>query len=729
MAYAVDYDISISEIDSAAEDGQTQLVGLINTWWIQDSDQRLQRAAVWQQNIHFLAGDQWLRWNVTYNRWQSIPWTQSNHSIDRPVANYILVYTNSNASSFTGKPTLSIDPNSDDPRDKTGAKVASVVKDYLWEELDKDDQYDDASLWGLTCSIAFRKSIKKSTRRFANVPIPEDDPTYESEAEKQQTKEPIKRVRIRKVHAEMVSPFNLTFDALGKKFTQLSVIMEANIRRVDWIKKEYGREKGNGFTGRTDEVTADLQLTNFLSLGESLRDIIEGAPQSGSGQSGYGKGADSFKDSNVLKEIYTQPTEKHPRGRYIVIAGDILLYDSAGVVAKDSTKNISRDKDQGSPYFYLEGKVWHPYTEWTYQKLPGSIYGISLVQQLVPKQRTINSIDALVAYNRKTIGVGQVLIPTQANIPDESMIGRPGQNVTYTPGPRGEKPERLAGVPLPSQTYEERANHLEDMDRIASSADVRSGRNPKGVTTVGQLQILNENAMKTMSKPIDRWEKFIERSEQLDLLNFQSCYNIPDPYVVQKLKNLSKDLSDSDWDTFLGEEMRDNVNVRVAHRSTVVKSEVVQRETILNLAREGLLPDIVSDPFQHKLFLEKFGLTDLLTESNIDVVKAEKAIELMLQGKYIPVEEFDNPDIQLIVLARYMKKVKWLDYDDKTKLMFKRRFDEYVAKLAQANAIPDNAEEPTAGPAGAGSPTGKQTSNSATGKSKSKPPAAKAPLT
>lgn len=697
MAGTQDVDISIAEIDAATEEGQTGLVGVINTWWELDTNQRLQRAAVWQQNLHFLSGDQWLRWNVTYNRWQSIPWSQSNQSIDRPVSNYILVFVNANAATFTGKPAIHIEPNSDDPRDKTSAQVSNVVKDYLWENQQKDDIYDEAALWGLNCGIAYQKNIKLSTGKTANVPIPEDHPTYQQQAEKQNTPKPTKSVRIRHPHSEIVSPFNLTFDGLAKSFRSISVIMETNIRRVDWIKKEYGEKIGPGYTGKGGEVTADLKVANFLSLGESVKDIVEGAAQSGSGQAGSGKPEDAYKDCNVVKEVYCQPTEKHEQGRYIVIAGDILLFDSSGVT--------TGEKQSGSPYYYLEGLIWHPFTDWLYQRMPGSIHGISLTQQLVPKQRSINSIDALVAYNRKTIGVGQVLIPTQSNIPDESMVGRPGQNVTYTPGPRGEKPERLHGIPLPAQTYVERQNHLDDMDRIANSADVRSGQNPKGVTTVGQLQILNENAQKNMAKPVARWERFIEKSEQLAILNFQACYKIPDPVVIQKLKSLSKDLIDQDWETFLGEQIQDNVNVRVAPRSTIVKSEIVQRDTILNLAREGLLPDVVSDPYTHKMFLEKFGLTDLLTESNIDVKKAEKAIEMMLNGKYPPVEEQDNPDIQIIVLARHMKKPTYMEYSDEVKLLFKRRFGEYAQMLADANAVPDEPPMESTGPVGAATPS------------------------
>ena len=667
---STEFDISLSSIDTAKE--PEKLVSMVQVWYNNDSMQRLLRASVWQQNIHFLSGDQWLRWNTAQNRWLPIPITPSNKSIDRPVANYIYVYVNTNAATFTGKPTMTVDPNSDDPRDKTCADVSTAVQSFLWEELDKDAMYDEAALWGLTCGITFRKSMKTPSGQFRNIPIPQEHPSYAEESMKQGTPEPIKKLPIKKVSAEVVPPFNIAFDGLGKRMNDVSVIMETQIRRLDWIKRVYGKN-GPGYTGKASEVKEEVKLTNMISIGESLKDIVEGNTQTG-----YAGQTQSIKDSAVVHEVYSRPSEAYPMGRMFVIAGDHLVYDSA--LAKNGK----------SPYFYNEGKIWHPYTWWVFQPIPGSIYGISLVQQLIPKQRSINSIDALLAYNRKTVGIGQWLIHEGANIPDESIMGVPGQNITYRPGPRGEKPEKTQGTPLPAQVIDERNMHLADMDRIANSADIRSGMNPRGVTTVGQLQILNENARQSISKPVDRWEKFIERSETLDLLNFQSCYEFPDEQTIQKLKKYSKDILGIDWETFIGEEVRDNVNVRVEKGSTVVKSRVVQQEMILNLANAGLLPEIMGDPYLHKLLLEKFGLSDLVSDNNMDVKKAEKAIEMMLGGIYPPVDEVDNPDVQVIVLTRFMKSPKFMEVDDNIKLLFKRRFNEYTMLLNTANAVPDD---------------------------------------
>jgi hypothetical protein len=331
-------------------------------------------------------------------------------------------------------------------------------------------------------------------------------------------------------------------------------------------------------------------------------------------------------------------------------------------------------------------------------KQPGSMWGISLVQQLVPLQRRINSIDALVAYNRKTMAVGTWLIPSGSGIPDESLVGIPGQNVTYDPDVSGAKPEKVPGQPLPDQVLKEREIIVNDGNLIANAADIRSGVNPSGVTTVGQLQILTEQANSSRSKQVDSWEDFIEESEELDLLNFQDCYKAPMNDMSMEFKKYSKSLTRYDWEKFIGSDIRDNTSVRVEKGSTVQRSKLLREQTIMQLLPTGLLGN-TQDPYINEAILEEFGLSNLSSSADVDVKKAEKMIEMMLDGQYPPILEVDNPDIQITVLARFMKDPKFLELPQTVVELFIKRFHEYAMALAKANAV-----SPDAGPPGPGAP-------------------------
>lgn len=660
----MDLDFTLAKIKDKDED---KLVQVVNEIYKSDQLNKNMRAAVWSQNIHFMAGDQWIKYSEVDRQWKSIPVTRLNRAIDRPVTNFILLFTTVNASAFTNKPDRSVDPATDDPRDKSAAKASSIVLDYLWDELEKDDDYYEAALWGLATGTVFRKSMKIPTNESKRLPILDStgNPTRNPKTNRKLTQS----IPLKKVGVEILSPFNVSFDGLPKRFKDIGLIQEFQIKRLDWIRQVYGKDagKGTGYTGRVDDVREDTDLTNVMSIGEGLKNVVEGSTQTGYGA----QSSLQVKEANIVKECYAAPSSGFPRGRMIVVAGDVLLYRGP------------------SPYYYLSGKVWHPYTMWNYLKMPGCIWGISLVGALIPKQRSINSIDALLAYNRKTCAVPKWFKPMGSGIPDDSFIGTPGQEVTYNELPNGDKPFVVDGKPLPGQVLEERSMHVADAERLANNAGLRQGINPEGVKTLGGLQILQEQSNNAISKPVEQWENFVKKSEQLDLLNFQDCYIIPNEEVATKLKGLSKELTEWDWDTFRGAVLGNNVSVRIVKGSTLKQSRALQQQLILELADKQLLPDIVGDPFLYKLFLEKFGLADLFTEKNLDVQKAEWVIEQMIAGQYPPMINADNPDIQLIVITRYMKKPSFMELPQPTQLLFEKRFQSYVNALRQANAVSD----------------------------------------
>jgi len=657
--YSQDLYAQIEKLDLSQENDRKSLIGIIDTWSDDDVESKNERAAVWAQNIHYLIGDQWIRYNDHIHRWETIPYTDANRNIDRPVTNHMLRWVTVNASGFTSRPSIQVEPNSEEQEDKTSSKVANVIDDYLWEKLEKDDHYYELALWALCCGNCFRKGIKKRTRRFLK--------------QETESKQEIKNY-LKEVDCEIVSPFEMAFAGLPKRWRDITILMQSQIRNIQWIKDRFDIE-APGYTGEAKEVTKQSSYSYTLTLGEGLRQIVEG--QSVLGQSSRRQTGQNLDNTAVIKWMYMIPSSKYPKGFMAVIASSKLLYLGA------------------SDTFYLDGDIWHPYTSWSFWKQPGNIWAASLVQQLLPIQRRINAIDALLAYNRKTVAVGTWLLPKGSNIPSGTIMGVPGQELEYSPDPvTGAKPEKIPGTPLPNQVVEERQILLADGDLIANAADIRSGKNPSGVNTLGQLEILTEQAERSASKQVETWEKFLERSEQIDLLNFQECYQAPDPKTIRKLKSMSKDLTGQDWDQFIGADLRENASVRVEPGST----KLLRQRTVLRLATAGFLGDVLADPYNQKKFLQEFGLGKYYTESNVDVVKAEKAIEMMKGGIYLPVlEDVDNPDIQIMVLARYMKNPKYMDLPPKIRLLFERRYAEYVGMLAKYPTIPADESQVTAG--------------------------------
>lgn len=658
-------DLRLSEADIKKPE---TIVGIINGWVDSDTNNRIQRIKSWSENINYFAGNQWIRWNERDHRYEPFPETDATRSIEKPVTNHVMRWVNQSVSRFTNKPTIIIDPNSEEMIDKTSAKLCEVIKDYLWEELGKDEQYLEAALWGAICGTVFRKSFKKYTNKVINSPAGEAIP-------------------VRCVDADIISPFQICFDGLPQRWKDIGTIMHSQIRRVDDIKSQFTVDSPGYFPKAAENLKEEAVTATSLEYAEGLKNIVDGSGSFYPAEGGNG----SLKDSAIYKEVYVRPTKKYPKGLMICAAGTELLYFGP------------------SSYYYQDGKIWHPFTSWAHGKMPGSIWGMSLAAHLVKLNRRINSIDALMAYNRKTMAAGIWLNPKGNGIPEGSFIGTPGLMVDYeeSTGPSGGRPHREGGVPLSNQVLEERNIIIQEGDRLALAGDIRSGENPSGVNTLGQLQILTEEADKSQSKQIESWEKFLERSEELDLLNFKDCYQVPDQDLIKSFKKFSKDITEQEWKAFTGNDIKDNASVRVEKGSTISKSRTLRQQMLMKMAQMGFFPELFTDPYQLKRFYEEFGMSDMYKDSNIDVKMGEKAIEMMLSGQYPPVlAEVHNADIQLPVLLRYMKDPKYLEVKPEIQVMFEKRRQELVAALIAAGPVAPPVETQNPAPAQGGAAGG-----------------------
>lgn len=656
-------DIRLTDANLSKPDS---IVGIIKEWQDADTDNRVYRQKQWQENLNFFAGNQWIRWSDRDHRFESIPITDSNRAIERPVTNHVMRWVNANVSRFTSKPSVIIDPNSDDMQDKTSAQMCEIIKDYLWEEMGQDTQYLEAALWGTICGTVFRKSYKKYANKSIQTPNGESIP-------------------VRCVESDIINPFQITFDGMPQRWRDIGTVMHSQVRRIDDIKAQFSQQAPGYFPDAAQDIKEEAITASGMQMSEGLKSIVDGSGSYAPSAASTGE----LKDSAIYSEVYVKPSRKYQKGIMICSAGSKLLYFG------------------DSPAYYQEGKIWHPLTSWTWGTMPGSVWGIALASHLTKLNRRVNAIDALMAYNRKTMAVPGWFAPNGCNIPEGSFVGTPGLVKGYDETPSGGKPFPHSGQALSDQVLAERAIIIQEGDRLSLAGDLRSGENPVGVTTLGQLQIIQEETEKTQSKTVASWEKFIQQSVELDLLNFKDCYQVPDPSMIKEFKKYSKDITEQAWQAFTGNYIRDNASIRVEEGSTIAKSRVMRQKMLMQMVQMGLFPELFTDPYQLKTFYEEFGMSDMYKDSNIDVKMAEKAIEMMLSGQYPPVlPEVHNPDIQLPVLLRFMKDPKYLETDPRVQVLFEKRRQELVAALVAAGPVAPPVESQNPQPAQGGAAGG-----------------------
>jgi len=395
----------------------------------------------------------------------------------------------------------------------------------------------------------------------------------------------------------------MAFPLAARSPLEIDWIMEYSIQKIDWIKQQYGKI-GDGYTGLAEQVTEEKDLSTILQLEYRLRTLT--GRRSGGHYATGSAGYVDVKNSAVLKEYYGKPTREFPRGRMIVVANGKTIF------AGDSPYYDENVEDS-----------WHPYVEWRFEIVPGRCWGKSHVDELIPINRRINAIDALIILNRRTMAIPQWLLPEGCGIANGYINGRPGLNINYRPvGANGAKPEKVQPSQLPQQIFDERVQAVEDIKRIGMTQDVLEGSNPQGVKTAYQLEQLLENALASLGAVFQRWEKSFEREETKKLLLISKRYKEPRVDLGKKLKALNKDITDIDIEMFLGSDLRDNVSVRVESGSSIPRSHAGENAVLREMVQNGIL-DVAGNAVNKRELFDKMGIKGFDYQSSPDIKRAQ----------------------------------------------------------------------------------------------------------
>lgn len=623
-------DTENSELDKLASD--------IETYYKQDHADKLLRAYTWDEAIRFYDGDQHIEYNVSTNSFQQVTITRNNDFIPRPITNYILPTVKTVVSQLTKqKPEASVRPNSQDPKDIAAAKVSDLILDVKYEELREEEKQQEKAYWGVITGTVFKKIFwNETTNKILKLPKYEtvqepaidelgqpivDPLTGQAKLEPKtrqaldpKTQEPLfDEFPVGDVDTCLLPPFNIAMPLNTRSPQEMDWIMEYSVQKIDWIKEQYDKT-GDGYTGLAKDVTEEKDLSVILQLEYRLRTLT--GRRSGGHYATGSAGYIDIKNAAVLKEVYCKPTKKYPKGRMIIVANGKTLF--AG----------------DSPY-YVEGfeDSWHPYVEWRFEIVPGRAWGKGLVDELVPIQRRINAIDAMLILNRKTMAIPQWLIPDGSGVPNGYINGRSGLLITYRPvGANGAKPEKVQATPLPQQVIQEREQCVEEIKKLGMTFDVLEGQNPQGVKTAYQLEQLQENALATFGATFQRWEKSFEREQIKILLLIAKKYKEPREEFNRKLKSLNKDITDIDLEMFIGEDLQDNVDVRVETGSSIPRSKAGENALLREMIQNGLVN--VQSPVDRKELMDKLGVKGLDSQTSPDIKRAQWENAIIENGNY-----------------------------------------------------------------------------------------------
>jgi len=662
-----------------------------------------QRAVRWIENIFFSSGRQYVD-DILVSRLANSSDSstgdlsivqETSRNVPKPTNDLLGRYIETNIALVTeNRPRPRVSAKSDKDEDKTAAELSEITIEYLWEALNMPEKHREMARMVLHTGISFMEIAWDPTvPRRISVPKTESESSVQFPRGTQGGPELVERpipvlddegnpvmeeeIEYGDITANIVSPFQFHTPAVHWwKGDDMGWVMKEEFSPIDILKdkylsvpkQKYGLTKDKGWYL---DILKQIKEESVTSLAmwwwERISELVEGP-----GPSIYIGSPDYWEGYTIVRTFDRKPSPLWPQGRTIITVGDKVLYDSPKKIG-------ARAYDKRWP------TRWHPYTRFRWEPQVGSIFGRSLVSKLLPKLKRINAIDTTMIMWRRTVPIATWTAPKGAHPIEDIWTGRPGMIWEYdTRRTAGAKPEPVYPPPYPANALEERQQQISEMEAIAGTEQILRGERPPGVNSAMMIDILRKQALASRSAILQAWDESLQE-EGTALLQTVIRHVRNDPRYAERIRILSRerDYSRVAIEQFSGEDLSDNVIVRVDTASMALVSKEARQAKVMELI--AVLPNLmaVEDVGLRQALLEELGLKKALMPSGPDINRASKMISLIKNDRvdliYILAE--DDPYIFHAMLVNETKTDGYIDLPPKQHAAFVQLIDLYERQI------------------------------------------------
>lgn len=548
----------------------------------------------WQLNLNFLAGNQYCYINGVEelaDEMKQYFWQE------KEVFNHIAPIVDLRISKLSKiRPALTVVPFSDDPSDISCAKVSKNLLKSVGYDLNLSKLVNDATLWSEVCGTAFYK-INWNNNKGRIVGKNElGQNIHEGE-----------------VDVSVISPFEIyPDDASTLELNNMRSIIHAKAYDVESIKDMYGVEV-NGTTFDT------FGINNIQNIG-------------GLGYSATSKGvARQSKNQQVLViEKYECPSTNNPNGKVTIVAGDKLVY--MGELPYVNTVNLQRG---------------FPFVKQCSISVPNSFWGTSIIERLIPVQRSFNAVKNRKHefLNRISLGVMKV---EDGSIDIESLEEEglsPGKVLVYRQG--SNPPEMLTSDTIPQSFEKEEEMLLEEFVNISGVSDLLTTANIQSGNISGvALQLLIEQDESRLTASEDEIKRAIKEVGRHILRLYKQFAVLPH---TTRLIDENGEIEMFYWNN----SQINSEDVVFETENEVSQTLAQKRSMILEILNAGLFSDengVMSNATRQKV-LEQFGFGTWNNSQDLQTLQIKQAekenYSLIKTGDIVSPCEIDDHEVHI----------------------------------------------------------------------------------
>ncbi len=582
----------------------------------QRREQRLMLERQWELNRNFIKGNQYCDVN---KRGEIVADPKEFFWQNRGVYNHIAPIVESRLSRFARiSPTLAVRPKTNDDKDVANASIAEKLLDETLKALDISEVVKKATAWSETCGSAFYKIIwdKNGGSKIADA---DGCPIYEGE-----------------VKVIALSPFEIFPESLCvEKVSEQKSIIHAKVMPVDEVNQIYGvKLKGEAIN---PFEYSDMEKTAFNKQEQTV-----------------------INNAVIVIEKFERPSNEFPDGRIITVAGGELLQ-------VDVLPYVNGDKGQRT----------YPFIKQDCLSIPGSFFGASIVERLIPVQRAFNAVKNRKHefLNRLSMGI-MTVEDGSVDVDDLSSEGlSPGKVLVYRQGSKA--PEMMSNITMPNDFNEEENKLINEFVIISGVSDVSSSSSNAAVSSGKALEILVEqDNSRLMSSAEEIRKSFISISKHILRLYAQFMAGVK---VIKY-----KDFLNKTKIYFADRGAVDSDDVYLENENELLYTNSQRKEIILKLYDSGLLNDSEGKlrPATKEKVLALIGYKDLDYRKGLSSLQEEKAQNEneKIKKTEVHVETIDDDAIHIDEHTRYVLS----EYDslsETQKSRFYTHIEEHKTKI------------------------------------------------
>lgn len=406
----------------------------------------------WQLNLNFVLGNQYCTltdMGELENFGKQYFWQE------REVFNHIApIIENRIAKLSKIRPVLNVAPNSDSEKDINSAKMSCKILDSVTHDLNLREKITQATNWSEICGTSFYKVVWNSGKGKI---VGKNKDGFD--------------IKNGDIEISVCSPFEIFPDCnTTENIEDLESIIHAKPYKISQIEKIWN-------------VKVEPEDVDVLTM--SSESIAGGLGYTASVQKMM---SEKTKDSAVVIERYEAPNSEYPNGRVIIVAGNRLL-------AIAELPFINK----------FDGKRTFPFVKQKALSNGSSFWGQSIVERLIPIQRSYNAIKNRkheflnrIAMGILTVEDGSVDI---SNLEEEGLS--PGKVLVYRQG--STPPEILNYNEIPEAFENEEEKLLNEFSQISGIADFafENSAISSGISGIA-LELLIEQESDRMSETVDQ---------------------------------------------------------------------------------------------------------------------------------------------------------------------------------------------------------------------------------